>query len=55
MEYCSGENLEKFMLHRSKNDREENYNIMSQIVDGVASIHEQGMLHRDLKPQNIFL
>ena len=55
MEYCSGENIEKFMLSRFKNDREQNYDIMSQIVDGVASIHEQGMVHRDLKPKNIFL
>ena len=28
--------------------------IIKQIVDGVKEIHDQGFIHRDLKPDNIF-
>ena len=28
--------------------------VFSQIVCGIAHVHEKGILHRDLKPANIF-
>jgi translation initiation factor 2-alpha kinase 1 len=36
-------------------DCRKNIEIFSQILDGVAYIHEKGLIHRDLKPGNIFL
>ena len=29
--------------------------IMEQIVQGVNKIHEEGLIHRDLKTENIFI
>lgn len=55
MEFCSGENLQRFIEDRKASDRHENYLIFSQIVNGVKSIHAKQIVHRDLKPQNIFL
>lgn len=36
-------------------DKCRNQEIFRQIVDGVQYIHSQGLMHRDLKPRNIFL
>ena len=54
MEYCTGENLSEFIERRQKNDRQENLHIFQQLAKGVASIHAKSMVHRDLKPLNIF-
>lgn len=36
-------------------DPQRNIDIFTQILEGAAYIHEQGVMHRDLKPTNIFL
>ena len=46
--------LGDFIKGRQKPDRNQNYDIMSQLVNGIASIHRNGIVHRDLKSSNIF-
>ncbi|KAI1295849.1 Eukaryotic translation initiation factor 2-alpha kinase [Mortierella claussenii] len=41
--------------HRDLVDPAANHHIFRAIVEGVAYIHAQDMIHRDLKPGNIFL
>ncbi|KAG0293293.1 Eukaryotic translation initiation factor 2-alpha kinase [Dissophora globulifera] len=41
--------------HRDLVDPAANQHIFRAIVEGVAYIHDQDMIHRDLKPGNIFL
>jgi serine/threonine protein kinase len=36
-------------------DEERMWRLFREMVEGLAHIHQQGMIHRDLKPVNIFL
>lgn len=35
------------------NNYDRQYNVLTEILNGLVYLHEQGVLHRDLKPQNI--
>ncbi|CAK6957149.1 eIF-2-alpha kinase GCN2 [Scomber scombrus] len=55
MEYCEKSTLRDTIdqgLHQEPNRL---WRLFREILDGLAYIHEQGMIHRDLKPVNIFL
>lgn len=55
MQYCQGENLQRFIEKRQKPNARENLSIFRQLVGGVSSIHDLQIVHRDLKPQNVFM
>ncbi|XP_005043357.1 PREDICTED: interferon-induced, double-stranded RNA-activated protein kinase [Ficedula albicollis] len=57
LEFCEQGTLETWITKNSENRQ---YHAMAQdkflqIVKGVEYIHSQGLIHRDLKPQNIFI
>eukprot|EP00826_Nyctotherus_ovalis_P010808 TRINITY_DN12829_c0_g1_i11.p4 TRINITY_DN12829_c0_g1~~TRINITY_DN12829_c0_g1_i11.p4 ORF type:complete len:104 (-),score=27.94 TRINITY_DN12829_c0_g1_i11:1230-1541(-) len=54
MELVRAGTLHKFIKLSSPSE-EECYCIMKQILEGLEYIHELGMVHRDLKPQNILM
>lgn len=56
MELCPGGDLYK-MLKMSPIDLPTHFisAIIRQIVQGLAEIHEKGIIHRDLKTENIFI
>lgn len=53
MEYIEGVTLDKFIA--SKPSRSARERILRDILDGVEYLHHRGLLHNDLKPQNIII
>ena len=52
-EFLTGEDLEAKILRRQELSLEERLEILLQIARGLAYAHQQGVLHRDVKPANI--
>ncbi len=56
MEYIEGINLaEHISLCGGKVTEQTATSIMMHILDGLREVHSKGFLHRDIKPQNIFI
>ncbi|XP_032041227.1 interferon-induced, double-stranded RNA-activated protein kinase isoform X2 [Aythya fuligula] len=60
IEFCEQGTLEDWIEKNGKNPKKQSYQDMAQnkflqILEGVNYIHSQGLIHRDLKPQNIFI
>ncbi len=55
MEYFLGQNLKEFIKQRGSLSIMQAFNIASQICDGLDAAHRQGIVHRDLKSQNIII
>ena len=53
MEYVEGEDLRSVIHEKSKLPREEVVEIMRQVCSALEAAHGVGVIHRDLKPQNI--
>lgn len=55
MEYLEGEDLEKVLRRRGMLPPQEVIDCMIQVAWGLAHAHEKGVVHRDIKPTNLFL
>ncbi|HYK85022.1 MAG TPA: protein kinase [Ktedonobacteraceae bacterium] len=55
MEYIDGQNLKYHMLTHGPMDPLQALNYTRQIVEGVDTAYKQGVVHRDIKPQNILI
>lgn len=55
MHYVSGPTLAEYMRRDERLSVSEVVRIVSQILDGLAAIHARGIVHRDIKPQNVLL
>lgn len=55
MELLHGQTLYDLMQTEGKIAPKRLANIMAQVAEGVAVAHEAGIVHRDVKPENIFL
>ncbi|KAM6131451.1 LOW QUALITY PROTEIN: eIF-2-alpha kinase GCN2 [Pterocles gutturalis] len=55
MEYCEKSTLRDTIDQGLYEDTSRLWRLFREILDGLAYIHERGMIHRDLKPVNIFL
>ena len=55
MEYVSGENLKSMIRMTKQMSVETALDIGQQVCQGLAEAHRLGVIHRDLKPQNIMI
>jgi len=55
MEYVKGEDLKSSIRKKGKLSEKLAVAIAKQVCEGLAEAHELGVIHRDLKPQNIMI
>jgi serine/threonine protein kinase len=55
MEYVPGEDLWKWVKRRGILSETEALNYIRQVGEAVIVVHKQGLIHRDIKPQNIMV
>ena len=55
MEYVEGANLKQYLGQRKKLPIREAVNIITQALGALNAIHEAGIIHRDIKPDNIVI
>jgi serine/threonine protein kinase/tetratricopeptide (TPR) repeat protein len=53
MEYVEGEDFRGILRREGKLSPEESVNVIRQICFALQAAHSEGVIHRDLKPQNI--
>jgi serine/threonine protein kinase len=55
MEFVEGETLEKLIKRSGRLEVKLTLEIVSQVAAGLEAVHEQKLVHRDIKPTNIML
>ncbi|MBX3178236.1 MAG: protein kinase [Candidatus Hydrogenedentes bacterium] len=55
MEYIEGPNLNQFMKKKGKLSAREAVNIVGQACAALDAVHQAGIVHRDIKPDNILI
>jgi eukaryotic-like serine/threonine-protein kinase len=55
MEYIEGDSLKAYIRHHRKVPFAQAIELARQILGGLQEAHAQGVIHRDLKPQNIMV
>ena len=53
MEYLSGENLRKALTKKGTMSFNESYDLLLPVMDSLEKIHAEGLIHRDVSPDNI--
>ncbi|CAH0728599.1 unnamed protein product, partial [Brenthis ino] len=55
MEFCEKNTLRQAIDNSLYKDHIRAWRLFREILEGLAHVHQKGMIHRDLKPVNIFL
>lgn len=53
-EYCEGGTLEEMVRRKGKLGEKEAVKVFRQLVAAYRSLYEHNIVHRDIKPDNIF-
>lgn len=55
LQYIAGSDLKRYVTERGRLPLGEAVEIASEILKGLGAIHRAGIVHRDVKPQNVLL
>jgi serine/threonine protein kinase len=55
MEFIDGEPLDQYLKRKGTLTPEVVEHLASELLDGLAIVHQHGLIHRDIKPANIML
>jgi serine/threonine protein kinase len=55
MEYERGESLRSWLEHHPQPEEAALLQLFAPLLDGIEKVHRAGFLHRDIKPDNIFI
>ncbi|GAB3621159.1 PASTA domain-containing protein [Glutamicibacter endophyticus] len=55
MEYVRGRNLAEVIAERGRFTPRQTLSVLEKVCRGLAAAHEQGIVHRDMKPANVLL
>lgn len=55
MEYVEGATAKEMIMRRGPLDVEEAVDFMTQLLRGISKAHQEDIIHRDIKPQNILV
>ena len=55
MEYVDGQTLKEYIVEHGPLTPEQAIPIMEQLVSAISNAHYNGIIHRDIKPQNILM
>ncbi len=55
MEYLDGADLSRVLIETGPMHPARVVHIMRQVLRGLAAAHDKGIVHRDMKPENVFL
>ncbi len=55
MEYESGDPLKRWLARQTSFDQRALLKVIYPVLDGLEAVHKTGFLHRDIKPDNIYI
>jgi eukaryotic-like serine/threonine-protein kinase len=55
MEYVPGRTLRELLVERGRLSPRESLDIIEGVLNGLAAAHQSGIVHRDVKPENVLL
>lgn len=55
MEYLEGQTVKELLKEKQKLPAEEAKQIVMEVLKGLSEVHKEGIIHRDIAPDNIFI
>ena len=55
LEYCAGGTLDQLLLEKGRMDLDRSIQLVLDVAAGLRYTHEKRVLHRDVKPANVFI